>query len=123
MVLRPPRATLTYTLVPDTTLFRSAAPSRRAHRGVAHLCPAAGCCSLRRAHGAAGRTFAHRADACGFVQRIEHQRGTPRRSCPDRRPDRSEEQTSELQSLMRISYAGFHLKKKIKKQKIIRQLK
>src|SRR3546814_2930188 len=33
--------------------------------------------------------------------------------------DRSEEQTSELQSLMRISYAGFCLKKKIQKQQHI----
>src|SRR3546814_7478416 len=32
----------------------------------------------------------------------------------DRRPERSEEHTSELQSLMRISYAVFCLKKKIK---------
>src|SRR3546814_10033168 len=33
-----------------------------------------------------------------------------------RRPDRSEEHTSELQSLMRISYAVFCLKKKNKKK-------
>src|SRR3546814_1142854 len=37
-------------------------------------------------------------------------------------PDRSEEHTSELQSLMRISYAVFCLKKKRKKQQIIKQL-
>src|SRR3546814_9116258 len=36
---------------------------------------------------------------------------------PDRRGPRSEEQTSELQSLMRISYAGFCLKKTRKKTK------
>src|SRR3546814_6922793 len=35
--------------------------------------------------------------------------------------DRSEEHTSELQSLMRISYAVFCLKKKNKKQKINKQ--
>src|SRR3546814_2274365 len=34
-----------------------------------------------------------------------------------RKPDRSEEHTSELQSLMRISYAVFCLKKKKKKHK------
>src|SRR3546814_5182821 len=33
-------------------------------------------------------------------------------SCPDGKPSRSEEHTSELQSLMRISYAVFCLKKK-----------
>src|SRR3546814_7894475 len=39
--------------------------------------------------------------------------GTP---CPVNRSNRSEEHTSELQSLMRISYAVFCLKKKIKKK-------
>src|SRR3546814_1605650 len=34
--------------------------------------------------------------------------------------DRSEEHTSELQSLMRISYAVFCLKKKIRKHKLIK---
>src|SRR3546814_1528397 len=47
-----------------------------------------------------------------------HHRGQPRGAFG--RPDRSEEHTSELQSLMRISYAVFCLKKKIKKQKIKR---
>src|SRR3546814_5066905 len=36
----------------------------------------------------------------------------PRNGAPGRRPQRSEEHTSELQSLMRISYAVFCLKKK-----------
>src|SRR3546814_4733071 len=35
---------------------------------------------------------------------------------PARKPDRSEEHTSELQSLMRISYAVFRLKKKTQQQ-------
>src|SRR3546814_1219313 len=46
----------------------------------------------------------------------QHLRGRPRRSRPHPRPRhhryRSEEHTSELQSLMRISYAVFCLKKK-----------
>src|SRR3546814_10562906 len=46
-------------------------------------------------------------DAC------QHQFEEP--ECPLMPPDRSEEHTSELQSLMRISYAVFCLKKKIKK--------
>src|SRR3546814_20814707 len=46
-------------------------------------------------------------------------RGHPPRACPPwRAPDRSEEHTSELQSLMRISYAVFCLKKKNKIEKI-----
>src|SRR3546814_10577269 len=40
----------------------------------------------------------------------------PRQLCPAQCRDRSEEHTSELQSLMRISYAVFCLKKKKKKK-------
>src|SRR3546814_7534406 len=44
---------------------------------------------------------------------VRRQSSTPRTGCPRLRP-RSEEHTSELQSLMRISYAVFCLKKKKK---------
>src|SRR3546814_2545086 len=64
----------------------------------------------------------HRDSGCGG------RRGADARLCPDtrrapppplpgRHPDRSEEHTSELQSLMRNSYAVFCLKKKKKKKK------
>src|SRR3546814_5953315 len=86
MIRRPPRSTRTYTLFPYTTLFRSCS-----------CCSASGSRRWRR-------------------------RGTRRRSIPRSRPapphrhpppqPRSEEHTSELQSLMRISYAVFCLKKK-----------
>src|SRR3546814_7094365 len=84
MLRRPPRSTRTDTLFPYTTLFRSH------QRGVR--------CALRRSNAPAspyarpvraGRSIATADDGC-----------------------RSEEHTSELQSLMRISYAVFCLKKK-----------
>src|SRR3546814_5328217 len=82
---RPPRSTRTDTLFPYTTLFRS--PASRAGR-------AAGALRHRRPHGA-GRAV-----------------GGPRPARRAGRDGRSEEHTSELQSLMRISYAVFCLKKK-----------
>src|SRR3546814_8393587 len=91
MILRPPRSTRTDTLFPYTTLFRS-------NQGLG------GRRRIRR-HGA-GR----RADRFPARQGARH-----RALADDRVPAarfRSEEHTSELQSLMRISYAVFCLKKK-----------
>src|SRR3546814_4064578 len=87
MIRRPPRSTRTDTLFPYTTLFRSGGEGFAVPRGG----------SLRRSW---GRT------ACRYV---DGPRRLPPR-CP--RCGRSEEHTSELQSLMRISYAVFCLKKK-----------
>src|SRR3546814_1476125 len=50
--------------------------------------------------------------ATGFLQRALNALNRGARDYPDLVRDRSEEHTSELQSLMRISYAGFCLKKK-----------
>src|SRR3546814_4780343 len=90
MIRRPPRSTRTDTLFPYTTLFRSPDPA------AGHF-PAGRGIDLRRpghAHGSGGAGRGGRAD-------------------PGRLgPQRSEEHTSELQSLMRISYAVFCLKKK-----------
>src|SRR3546814_8813229 len=98
MIRRPPRSTRTDTLFPYTTLFRSPAPGftkRRAKRRV--------------------------------LQRIDESDYLSRRSLPfcldprltkqlsyskGRTSFRSEEHTSELQSLMRFSYAVFCLTKK-----------
>src|SRR3546814_5531190 len=85
MIRRPPISTRTDTLFPYTTLFRSSS-SARTSREYAAAC--AGAC----AGGAPSPTH------CGRTVR--------------RRAGRSEEHTSELQSLMRISYAVFCLKKK-----------
>src|SRR3546814_6900513 len=91
MIRRPPRSTRTDTLFPYTTLFRS----RRAV-GRDHVVEG-------RASGRRRRRRLHR-PAGGLHTELRYQR-------PDH-DGRSEEHTSELQSLMRISYAVFCLKKK-----------
>src|SRR3546814_10479216 len=92
MIRRPPRSTRTDTLFPYTTLFRSVgAPRSRCHG----LRPQ----GIRDAGTAFGPASRHR----GVFARATVRLGTKR--------VRSEEHTSELQSLMRISYAVFCLKK------------
>src|SRR3546814_5664135 len=93
MIRRPPRSTRTDTLFPYTTIFRSLFPK-------------------------SGRTIG----SFGGM-RWRRLAGTPNGSLRSTSPSssslnsgyptRSEEHTSELQSLMRISYAVFCLKKKI----------
>src|SRR3546814_1588427 len=134
MIRRPPRSTRTDTLYPYTTLFRSVAvhPQRDQPLGLAGalaLAPQLGARARPVAHPAAGQRLhqglavhpgdhqhlaavvllRHRADEAlrvegnGLFQgggKIVH--------------GRSEEHTSELQSLMRISYAVFCLKKQNK---------
>src|SRR3546814_9192004 len=98
MIRRPPRSTRTDTLFPYTTLFRSGAA-----RGDARLSPLGGC----RGAGDGG----DRADAGrGCAADVRAWRTRLLRTLRFR----SEEHTSELQSLMRISYAVFCLKKKNK---------
>src|SRR3546814_4121721 len=116
MILRPPRSTRTDTLFPYTTLFRSNNGAwffvnelieeslteagkkdmrpRYAGRAAA-ASPATGLMSRHQTE-----QSALVADALGLSVRAEIRR--------------SEEHTSELQSLMRISYAVFCLKKKTK---------
>src|SRR3546814_10280143 len=109
MIRRPPRSTRTDTLFPYTTLFRSgdqpagiradargrrhaARPEPRDHRLARYDLP---------------RAAAHPPRACRAGAGVGARTGD--------RVRRSEEHTSELQSLMRISYAVFCLKKKKKK--------
>src|SRR3546814_7764886 len=96
MVRRPPSATRTDTLFPYPTLFRSCRPQSTLQRGHRRSLRYGGDLLDRRklfpAAGAAGRPRQRRGRARGH--------------------DRSEEHTSELQSLMRTSYAVFCLKKK-----------
>src|SRR3546814_6197768 len=122
MIRRPPRSTLTDTLFPYTTLFRSHAHLLTSRCGILQPDPAPGA--------VAGRILTDDLDSGGFQcvdhlhQRIDHAAHLPVRrlhSLDRRKRDvgqssqlalRSEEHTSELQSLMRISYAVFCLKKK-----------
>src|SRR3546814_1115609 len=85
MIRRPPRSTRTDTLFPYTTLFRSSWSGRGNRQG--------------------NRNSPHQPDGW----RLPPAALRPR-NCPG--AGRSEEHTSELQSLMRISYAVFCLKKK-----------
>src|SRR3546814_2075892 len=107
MIRRPPRSTRTDTLFPYTTLFRSGTARTRAGVGVEQAVSAARKrCAARRDHVLGG------AHACRGRGDARH-RARPRR--PPALCRRSEEHTSELQSLMRISYAVFCLKKKKRK--------
>src|SRR3546814_7870720 len=109
MIRRPPRSTRTDTLFPYTTLFRSQGGQIMTQdRGVGRQC---------------------RPEAPQDREPCRHRTGGPgrlhgfgaldgRKNFVGRWNPRSEEHTSELQSLMSISYAVFCLKKKkIKKAK------
>src|SRR3546814_5499655 len=89
MIRRPPRSTRTDTLFPYTTLFRSHGAEST---GKSTLAPRLASRLGARVVPEYGRTYAE-ANGTEF-------------------DERSEEHTSELQSLMRISYAVFCLKKK-----------
>src|SRR3546814_9002909 len=109
MVPRPPRSTRTDTLFPYTTLFRSNLDKHRLEPVNAAL--RARCC--RSASPIAQLDFAKWSGIRGSAWEVNPQR----KSCPRYRRyrpfgHRSEEHTSELQSLMRNSYAVFCLKKK-----------
>src|SRR3546814_12847279 len=117
MIRRPPRSTRTDTLFPYTTLFRSG-PARRASGR--HERPAGQ--GHPRQLGPADRC-GERPGRCGEENRRGSSRGLKIPPLPLRervKVDvyRSEEHTSELQSLMRTSYAVFCLKKKNKTQTV-----
>src|SRR3546814_4617368 len=95
MIRRPPRSTRTDTLFPYTTLFRSRA-ALHAFVGL----PPARVIPVTPGTG----TLLDFSPGCFETARLEGY-------------NRSEEHTSELQSLMRISYAVFCLKKKKTKKK------
>src|SRR3546814_5952126 len=132
MVRRPPRSTRTDTLFPYTTLFRSPARLAAAELSglrLSGLQPAgahdrAGKCGAsadlsrgkprKPARGRNGRAGQGGTCALGHAHtfRAFRRAAAARRDCAGDRDQRSEEHTSELQSLMRISYAVFCLNKK-----------
>src|SRR3546814_3009830 len=110
MIRRPPRSTRTDTLFPSTTLFLSvhAAGARAEHDdGVAQV-------DQRQV---AGRERSV-GEPDGRVERMVGPEAAVGREVDDPLARRSEEHTSELQSLMRISYAVFCLKKKKKNHQL-----
>src|SRR3546814_3408746 len=120
MLLRPPRATRTDTLFPYTTLFRSTAAKHRALRQSAIHAKVSRMSWSKHTPRPSNTPIAARGvsvDASAamtmwakmFQKRLV------------RMPARSEEHTSELQSLMRISYAVLCLEKKNTTESHIRQ--
>src|SRR3546814_10055692 len=134
MLRRPPRSTRTDTLFPYTTLFRSISPLsdlkalwilylfiRRQKPLIVHThTPKAGVVGMLasklagvpiRLHTVAGlplmETSGYKKKVLELVEKLTYKCAT--KVYPN---SRSEEHTSELQSLMRISYAVFCLKKK-----------
>src|SRR3546814_3797108 len=96
MIRRPPRSTRTDTLFPYTTLFRSNTVRTIAIFGIITLILGGAAVGVVRLMKARNNSYA----------------------TAQSQPTRSEEHTSELQSLMRSSYAVFCLKKKMKLQQI-----
>src|SRR3546814_1250013 len=108
MLRRPPRSTRNDTLFPYTTLVRSRARRGRRCRAPELL--------ARHCRGPAAPRRAGSARSAQTRHRHRHPRRPARAEDPHRVVrGRSEEHTSELQSLMRISYAVFCLKKKTNK--------
>src|SRR3546814_8752576 len=105
MIRRPPRSTRTDTLFPYTTLFRSPEPAvgdehEHDHRGRRD----------RRGEDARADRIGAQIGADGML--LDHLERHRQLARSQRDRQRSEEHTSELQSLMRISYAVLCLKKK-----------
>src|SRR3546814_9789376 len=106
MIRRPPRSTRTDTLFPYTTLFRSGV-AEHALLEVEFVVEI-----VRIDHPHARKALGDRTEIVeeiDVVVLVDLGRPVDRIALEDRR---SEEHTSELQSLMRISYAVFCLKKK-----------
>src|SRR3546814_8465415 len=130
MIRRPPRSTRTDTLLPYTTLFRSAFATDGDDAARCRRAVELGLKRCRARCNAQARVDLDRADTqiaakrpqgcarrplCGRTDTVQWLHGILCRR--ERRHQRSEEHTSELQSLMRISYAVFCLKKKNKHKK------
>src|SRR3546814_1716287 len=132
MIRRPPRSTRTDTLFPDTTLFRalreadvlgradrSLRPPDRARDGdhpgrlqPRHRAADRGHGAAARRHGGGSGLSVPRMTADAARDRVPRLPPAYRLVALEEIDSRSEEHTSELQSLLRISYAVFCLKKK-----------
>src|SRR3546814_3645620 len=114
MIRRPPRSTRTDTLFPYTTLFRSNLAAQVERVVANHVGFLIGCGGLCRSR---SRTRACRgSESSSYSVNVEYSKeakaGVEQGPASFHRRCRSEEHTSELQSLMRNSYAVFCLKKK-----------
>src|SRR3546814_10590969 len=109
MIRRPPRSTRTYTLFPYTTLFRAVV---KAHAAADDQHPVL----AQALQGTTGLDMCLRVEVA--AQRKLHHRDIRVGKHQLQRDERSEEHTSELQSLMRISYAVFCLTNKTAQHQI-----
>src|SRR3546814_8676556 len=125
MVRRPPRSTRTDTLFPYTTLFRSVAPRDPISEEIDAVVLGAGWGGIMAAYHLtkAGVSNFRNIDTAGDFGGVWYWNRYPGIQCDNESycylpllEERSEEHTSELQSLMRISYAVFCLNKKITQQ-------
>src|SRR3546814_4141736 len=110
MIRRPPRSTRTDTLFPYTTLFRSGIEGRVPYKGSVIAIIYQLIVGIRASMGYCG---------CASIEEMRTKAEFVEITSAGVRESRSEEHTSELQSLMRISYAVFCLKKK-KNHKLLR---
>src|SRR3546814_4411042 len=121
MIRRPPRSTRTDTLFPYTTPVRSS--DLEIQRSVEFLHLPRQAMLVQHVHEGIGVHLLHVEHAVTAPRAGDHHRGADHRGHAGgvahrliaRFGERSEEHTSELQSLMRISYAVFCLKKKTNK--------
>src|SRR3546814_4568072 len=115
MIRRPPRSTRTDTLFPYTTLFRSRVRPRPAAQAAGLLQPEGAGAGRQQRQGdhTAADLGSLRGDLPGAGPALRLRRASIGARPSRDRDARSEEHTSELQSLMRNSYAVFCLKKKI----------
>src|SRR3546814_2701575 len=105
MIQRPPRSTRTYTRFPYTTHFRSSLLKREKFpRSIARK-------ALRRVASPSHQSVRQKQGRVLLRSLAQTLRKSSSRYLPFPR-HRSEEQTSDLQSLMRTSYAVLRLKKK-----------
>src|SRR3546814_9748512 len=129
MIRRPPRSTRTDTLFPYTTLFRSIIDALRTTKLIRrhalerridqpldfqlNLVVELASIRTKELHAIVVMRIVRRRDHdAGLCSQRARQIGDARRRQWAKQISRSEEHTSELQSLMRISYAVFCLKKK-----------
>src|SRR3546814_8688787 len=110
MIRRPPRSTRTDTLFPYTTLFRSVLLAGLVEADGGDLRLAVEGATLVEHQGDGDGAIVHQLLAAFQHRAVARQQA----AAVIDQPARSEEHTSELQSLMRISYAVFCLKKKKK---------
>src|SRR3546814_2927693 len=119
MIRRPPRPTRTEPLCPYTTVFRSRGPlsrhpRRRGRDAAPRPCPRDIVVRARAAPPYEGRHLIADLHGCSGLADVALVERALAEAAEAAGATRSEEHTSELQSLMRISYAVFCLKKKNK---------